>query len=92
MSFHKLPAVIRFLVTLGIAVSGGLLFTLLHTPIPWLAHEVNANLFVVSGYQLFRILFIFLVVSPLLKMILSRMLGRTPNRQPGLSSADRFGT
>ncbi|MEF3311347.1 AbrB family transcriptional regulator [Paenibacillus sp. GYB004] len=54
-----------------------------------MAHEVNANLFVVSGYQLFRILFIFLVVSPLLKMILSRLLGVTPNRQTGLPSTDR---
>lgn len=57
-----------------------------------MAHEVNACLSVVSGYQLFRILFIFFVVSPLLKMILSRILGRTPNRHPALPSADRPGT
>ncbi|WP_072732563.1 AbrB family transcriptional regulator [Paenibacillus sp. ov031] len=39
-----------------------------------MAHEVNANLSVVSGYQLFRILFIFFIVSSLLKMILMHML------------------
>ncbi|WP_408894808.1 AbrB family transcriptional regulator [Paenibacillus taichungensis] len=39
-----------------------------------MAHEVNANLSVVSGYQLFRILFIFFIVSSLLKIILMHML------------------
>ncbi|UPK46524.1 AbrB family transcriptional regulator [Paenibacillus pabuli] len=39
-----------------------------------MAHEVNANLSVVSGYQLFRILFIFFIVSSLLKMILMHLL------------------
>ncbi|WP_315372070.1 AbrB family transcriptional regulator, partial [Paenibacillus xylanexedens] len=39
-----------------------------------MAHEVNADLSVVSGYQLFRILFIFFIVSSVLKMILVHML------------------
>ncbi|WKL01429.1 AbrB family transcriptional regulator [Paenibacillus amylolyticus] len=39
-----------------------------------MAHEVNADLSVVSGYQLFRILFIFFIVSSVLKMILVNML------------------
>ncbi|WFR61590.1 AbrB family transcriptional regulator [Paenibacillus amylolyticus] len=39
-----------------------------------MAHEVNADLSVVSGYQLFRILFIFFIVSPVLKMILTHIL------------------
>jgi membrane AbrB-like protein len=41
-----------------------------------MAHEVNADLSVVSGYQLFRILFIFFIVSSVLKMILVHMLKR----------------
>ena len=36
-----------------------------------MAHEVNANLSVVSGYQLFRILFIFFIVSSVLKLLLT---------------------
>lgn len=39
-----------------------------------MAHEVHANLSVVSGYQLFRILFIFFIVSSVLKIILTRLL------------------
>jgi len=39
-----------------------------------MAHEVNADLSVVFGYQFFRILFIFFIVSSVLKMILVHML------------------
>ncbi|MCA0755811.1 AbrB family transcriptional regulator [Paenibacillus sp. N4] len=54
-----------------------------------MAHAIGADLSIVSGYQLFRILFIFFVVSPLLKMILTRMLKRSPDRQPALPSTAR---
>ncbi|MFS0869479.1 AbrB family transcriptional regulator [Paenibacillus xylanilyticus] len=45
-----------------------------------MAHEVNANLSVVSGYQLFRILFIFFIVSSLLKLLLTHMLKKQEER------------
>ncbi|WP_418041427.1 AbrB family transcriptional regulator [Paenibacillus xylanilyticus] len=45
-----------------------------------MAHEVNANLSVVSGYQLFRILFIFFIVSSVLKLLLTHMLKKKEER------------
>jgi uncharacterized protein len=39
-----------------------------------LAHEVNANLSMVVGYQLFRLFFIFFVVPPLLKLVFKKLL------------------
>jgi membrane AbrB-like protein len=36
-----------------------------------IAHEVNANLSMVSGYQLFRTFFIFFAVPPLLRLIIN---------------------
>lgn len=51
-----------------------------------MAHEVGADLSVVSGYQLFRILFIFFVVSPLLKQILTRLLARTANTHSSVAA------
>lgn len=42
-----------------------------------MAHEVGANLSAVSGYQLFRILFIFFIVSPVIKAFLSHLLKKT---------------
>lgn len=38
-----------------------------------IAHEVNADIAIVSGYQLFRTLLIFLVVPPLVRLVFSRM-------------------
>lgn len=42
-----------------------------------MAHEVGANLPMVSGYQMFRLFFIFFVVSPLLGLLLRRLAGAT---------------
>lgn len=42
-----------------------------------MAHEVGANLPMVSGYQMFRLFFIFFVVSPLLGLLLRRFTGIT---------------
>ncbi|MNC57373.1 putative ammonia monooxygenase [compost metagenome] len=46
-----------------------------------MAHEVNANLSVVSGYQLCRILFIFFIVSSVLKIVLTRLLRQKEGNQ-----------
>lgn len=54
-----------------------------------MAHEVNADLSVVSGYQLFRLLFIFLIVSPLLKVIIARML-KSPVNKNQSANAERI--
>ncbi|WP_025680646.1 AbrB family transcriptional regulator [Paenibacillus massiliensis] len=43
-----------------------------------MAHEVGANLPMVSGYQMFRLFFIFFVVSPLLGLLLRRFTAITP--------------
>jgi uncharacterized protein len=43
-----------------------------------LAHEVNANLSMVVGYQLFRLFFIFFVVPPVLKLIFKKLV-KTPD-------------
>ncbi|WML44461.1 AbrB family transcriptional regulator [Neobacillus sp. PS3-40] len=37
-----------------------------------LAHEVNANLSMVTGYQLFRLFFIYFVVPPILKLVFKK--------------------
>lgn len=41
-----------------------------------IAHEVRADLSVVSGYQLFRLFFIYFAVPPLLKLLFTRLSGK----------------
>lgn len=53
-----------------------------------IAHEVGGNMTIVAGYQLFRVLFIFLVVSPLLKLYLHRLRSkerRKPEQEPSVA-------
>jgi membrane AbrB-like protein len=47
-----------------------------------LAHEVNANLSMVVGYQLFRLFFIFLVVPPILKLVFKKLLIKSNTSLP----------
>ncbi|GHH96899.1 hypothetical protein AM1BK_04420 [Neobacillus kokaensis] len=42
-----------------------------------LAHEVNADLSVVTGYQLFRLFFIYFAVPPLLRLLFLKRKGNT---------------
>jgi uncharacterized protein len=45
-----------------------------------IAHEVNADLSMVAGYQLFRLFFIFFVVPPMLKWVFRRIIKKSPKR------------
>lgn len=47
-----------------------------------LAHEVNANLSMVVGYQLFRLFFIFFVVPPILKLIFKKLVKKPSTSLP----------
>lgn len=47
-----------------------------------LAHEVNANLSMVVGYQLFRLFFIFFVVPPVLKLIFKKLVKQPDSSLP----------
>ncbi|WP_404451935.1 AbrB family transcriptional regulator [Virgibacillus necropolis] len=49
-----------------------------------IAHEIHANLSIVSGYQLFRLFFIFFAVPPLLKFIF-KIIDRKKAKQHGSS-------
>jgi len=42
-----------------------------------LAHEVNANLSMVVGFQLFRLFFIFFVIPPVLKLVFKKVIKRS---------------
>jgi uncharacterized protein len=42
-----------------------------------IAHEVNADLSMVAGYQLFRLFFIFFVVPPMLKWVFRRIIKKS---------------
>jgi membrane AbrB-like protein len=46
-----------------------------------IAHEVNADLSMVSGYQLFRTFFIFFAVPPLLRLIINNARSREKNHK-----------
>lgn len=46
-----------------------------------IAHEIHANLSIVSGYQLFRTFFIYFAVPPLLRLVFKIMNGRKLEQQ-----------
>ncbi|MBO0992903.1 AbrB family transcriptional regulator [Bacillus sp. SD088] len=48
-----------------------------------IAHAIHADLYIVSGYQLFRTFFIFFAVPPLVKWLFTRMERRKGRRQAG---------
>ena len=45
-----------------------------------IAHEIHADLSIVAGYQLFRMLFIYFIVPPLIRMLLPHPAPRKKRR------------